>query len=189
MDLNSFYRHLSFKRWSRVLAFVCAFIACAVIAYYFFIRQVTHRQTEWNFKNVSNLHSGELELEPDRIYEISWEEKESVPVELFVDSVYAHTLNYYNDYPNRGGYLNHTVYTYLSNPARIKVNKPTIFGIVFKRHTRFTFNESWGEFWDKWFTSLSDPVATVHWKVKDITDERISSTDLLIDGQFNIVRR
>ena len=100
MNFNSFIRYLSFLRWSRLLAFVFAFMGCLIIGYYFLTEQTQHRQLVWEFKNVSHFHAGDMNLEPGRVYEVSWENiegKQVIPTELYIDGESYGTLNYFRE--------------------------------------------------------------------------------------------
>lgn len=190
MDFNSFIRYLAFLRWSRVFAFVFAFAGCFIIGYYFFIEQKNHRQTLWEFKNISHVHSGTMELEPDRIYEIKWDrliDKSVVPTELYVDGAYYDTLDYFA-LPYKAQYRR-TTYCYINkhipNPMRIRVNKLTTFGIIFRVYTNHDFSEDPAGFFGKWFDSWFDPVRSIDWTVRDITDS-YNNGYLTFDGTIEL---
>ncbi len=192
MDFNSFIHYLAFLRWSRLLAFVFAFIGCFIIGYYFLVKQEEHRQMEWEFKNVSHIHAGTMELEPGRIYEITWEHVEGksvVPTELIVDDEIYDTLNYFK-LPYKSGLIRYTyayINKFLESPMRIRVKKPTKLGIIFRVYTNLDVGEAPGSFFGKWFDSWFDPVASVKWYVRDITDSYKDSY-LLFDGSIEITK-
>lgn len=186
MAFNSFIRFLAISRWSKFFAFAFAFISLSIITYYFAFLQAEHRQTEWNFKNVSNIHSGELTLEPGRIYEIEWEEKEALPTNVYLNGEEYYTLNYLNTPYAPRRYISY-LGEYITNPMKIRVSSPTDFGLVFSITTRINYNDSFGDFFDNWFKSLSDPVAEINWTVKDITDS-YSGEYITFDKSFKIMR-
>jgi hypothetical protein len=186
MGSHSFIHFLAISRWSRLFAFVFGFICLTIITWYFVDLQSSHRQTEWNFKNISNVHSGELTLEPDRIYEVEWEEEEALPTKIYLNGEMYYTFNYLN---TRYGPRYYTQYIgeRITNPIKIRVSSPTDFGMVFSVTTRTNFNDSFGDFFEDWFKSLSDPVAEVNWTVKDITDS-YRGEYIAFDNSFKIIR-
>lgn len=192
MTFNSFIRYLLFLRWSRLLAFVFAFVGCFIIGYYFLVKQENHRQTEWNFKNISHIHAGVFELDSGRVYEIMWDRiygKAVVPTELLIDGEAYDTMNYF-DLPAKGGYIQivraYVNYT-LTNPTRIRLKKSIHLGIIFRVYTQLNVNESPGDLFGKWFDSWFDPVASVTWSVHDITDSYNNET-IDIDGKIPIIQ-
>lgn len=192
MDFNSFIRYLAFLRWSRLLAFVFAFIGCSIIGYFFLIKQTEHRQTEWKFKNISHFHAGSMDLDSGRIYEVTWESiegKNVVPTELLVDDEYYDTLNYFNlPYKSELRYLVRAyINKFIYSPMRIRVKKRTTFGIIFRVYTNLDFGESPGSFFGKWLDSWFDPVASIKWTVIDITDSH-DNTPLLFNGSIEITK-
>lgn len=188
MNFNSFIRYLAFLRWSRVFAYLFAFIGCSITGYYFLIEQKNHRQMEWEFKNVSHFHAGDMELEPGRIYEVKWETKDNknvVPTELLINGNYIDTENYFElpYHANLRRYSGLPIDKHITNPMRIRVKKETTFGIIFRVYTNTNMNDSFGDFFSRWFDSWFDPVAIIHWKVYDITDS-YKNEYLLFDGSF-----
>lgn len=189
MNFNSFIRYLLYLRWSRLFAYVFAFAGCFIIGYYFLIEQKNHRQTEWNFKNVSHFHSGDLELDSGRIYEIRWENIEGkavVPTELVIDDEIYDTMNYFN-LPYKSDlrrYVRAYINKFISNPTIIRVKKNMKFGIIFRVYTDINNNAS-GSFLGNWFDSWFDPVASIRWSVHDITDS-YKNEFILFDGQMYV---
>ncbi len=146
----------------------------------------------WEFKNVSHFHAGSLELDSGRVYEITWEQIEGkavVPTELVVDDEIYDTINYYN-LPYKANlrfYTNAYINKIISNPMRVRVKKPTQFGIIFRVYTNMDVSESPGSFIGKWFDSWFDPVASISWFVRDITDS-YNNDFLLFDGSIEITK-
>ena len=141
----------------------------------------------WDFKNVSHFHSGDLELEPGRIYEVRWEPKENkniVPTELVINGDCLDTENYYRlHHVNLGRLSDLPFYQHISSPLRIRVNKPTTFGIIFRVYTDTNLYDSIGDAIERWFISWFDPVAIINWSVHDITDS-YKNQPILFDGDL-----
>jgi hypothetical protein len=187
MDFNSFIKYLTFLRWSRVFAYVFAFIGCSIVGHYLLFEQINHRQLVWEFQNVSHFHTGDMELEPDRIYEVRWERKENknvVPTELLINGDCLDTENYYQlHHVNLGHLSDLPLYKHITNPMRIRVKKPTTFGIIFRVYTDTDLHDSIGNAIKRWFISWFDPVALIDWTVHDITDS-YKNESLLFDGDL-----
>lgn len=192
MDFNSFIRYLAFLRWSRLLAFVFAFLGCFIIGYHFLIEQKNHRQLEWQFKNVSHINACTMELEPDRVYEVNWEYidgKTVVPTELIVDDEIYDTLNFFSQ-PYKAKlkfFVKAYINKFLTSPMKLRVRKPTKFSIIFRVYTNLNTSENPGSFIGKWFDSWFDPVTSVKWYVRDITDT-YNNDFLLFDGSIEITK-
>ncbi|HEY5536581.1 MAG TPA: hypothetical protein VIL99_16810 [Ignavibacteria bacterium] len=164
-----------------------AVISICLFTFFFVKNQVGNRQMIWSFRNIRNCYSCSMSLEPERIYEIHWEEQNCEASELKLDGEYFYTLNYFNKpYRNDIKYVVKTyVNQFITNPMKIRVSKPVEFGIVFERYTQFG-GEAFGELWGKWFRSWGDPIVTTHWSVKDITDS-YNNDYILFDNNFHII--
>lgn len=190
MDFDSFIRYLAFLRWSRLLAYVFAFAGCFVIGYYFLVEHKNHRQTEWNFRNISHVHAGSLELDSGRIYEITWEQipgKAIVPTEIIIDDEIYDTLNYFS-LPYKAelrNYVKAYVNKSLQNPTRIRVLKPTKIGIIYRMYTDLYDPSVPGSFLGKWFESWFDLVGIINWSVRDITNS-YANEQIHLDGNLYI---
>lgn len=180
---DSFFRQLKFARWSRFLSFVFAFITTVILSVYFIFIQANHRQVEWYTKHMTIIPTQSVELEPKRIYKISWDDPYATPTEVHVNRWKFHPANvrrfsYYTRKYN-------TDDTFLTNPMIVRFNRKVDFALEFRVRTP-TNVDSWGEFWRNWFKSISDILNIVNWKVEDITDI-YKNEKLLVDGVFPIM--
>lgn len=141
----------------------------------------------WEFQNVSHFHTGDMELEPDRIYEVKWETKQNknvVPTELLINGDCLDTENYYRlHHVNLGSLSDLPIYKHITNPMRIRVKKSTTFGIIFRVYTDTNLYDSITDAIERWFISWFDPFSTIEWNVKDITDS-YNNEYLLFDGDL-----
>lgn len=91
MDSASFFRYLTFRRWSRLFAFIFGFIALAIIVAFFTQEQSKHEKKHWSFTTIPMWKQPEMDLEPYKYYKFWHDDPEYTVKAIFINGRYIKT--------------------------------------------------------------------------------------------------